>query len=78
LIANCDFALPQAYESLLRYTSSSESFLCIEPWYFTLWSAEEVVSCNQGDHVEEFLPGAILVDCLKKDEITDLAQSLHR
>jgi hypothetical protein len=57
LIANCDFAVPDEYESFLRFSNGGEGFLCIEPWYFKLCSAEEVVSYNQGYHVEEFLPG---------------------
>ena len=57
LTANCDFALPAEYQSFLRYSNGGEGFLCIEPWYFQLCSAEEVVAYNQGYNVEEFLPG---------------------
>jgi len=48
LAANCDFLLPEEYLSFLRYSSGGEGFLCIEPWYFRLCSAEEVIACNQG------------------------------
>jgi len=57
LCANCDFALPEEYKSFLRLSNGGEGFLSIEPWYFQLCSAEEVVSYNQGYHVEEYLPG---------------------
>jgi SMI1 / KNR4 family (SUKH-1) len=57
LIANCGFALPEEYLSFLRYSNGGEGFLCIEPWYFQLCPAEEVIAYNQGYNVEEFLPG---------------------
>lgn len=57
LIANCDFKLPVEYLSFLRYSNGGEGFLCIEPWYFQVWSTEEVIAYNQGYKVEEFLPG---------------------
>ena len=57
LMANCDFALPVEYLFFLRFSNGGEGFLCIEPWYFRLCPAEEVVAYNQGYHVEEFLPG---------------------
>jgi SMI1 / KNR4 family (SUKH-1) len=57
LAASCDFALPEVYLSFLRYSNGGEGFLCIEPWYFQLCSAEEIVAYNQGYNVEEFLPG---------------------
>jgi hypothetical protein len=61
LTANCDFALPEEYLSFLRYSNGGEGFLCIEPWYFQLCSAEEVVAYNQGYNVEEFLPGCFAI-----------------
>lgn len=57
LTAHCDFNLPMEYLSFLRYSNGGEGFLCIEPWYFQLSSAEEVVAYNQGYKVDEFLPG---------------------
>ena len=57
LIEGCNFELPDEYLTFLRFSSGGEGFLCIEPWYFQLWSAEEVVSYNDGYKVEEFLPG---------------------
>jgi hypothetical protein len=57
LSANCDFKLPEEYLFFLRYSNGGEGFLCIEPWYFQLWSAEEDIEYNRGYNVEEFLPG---------------------
>jgi hypothetical protein len=61
LIANCDFALPEEYLSFLRYSNGGEGFLCIEPWYFQLWSTSEVIEYNHGYNVEEFLPGWLAI-----------------
>jgi hypothetical protein len=61
LTANCDFTLPEEYLSFLRYSNGGEGFLCIEPWYFRLCSAEEVIAYNQGYNVEEFLPGWLAI-----------------
>lgn len=61
LTANCDFELPEEYLSFLRYSNGGEGSLCIEPWYFQLCSAEEVIAYNQGYNVEEFLPGWLAI-----------------
>src|SRR5687767_4828563 len=57
LTAACGFKLPAEYLSFLRYSNGGEGLLCIEPWYFQLLSAEEVIEYNHGYNVEEFLPG---------------------
>jgi hypothetical protein len=57
LTANCDFALPEEYLAFLRYSNGGEGCLCIEPWYFQLWSTAEDIEYNRGYNVEEFLPG---------------------
>ena len=57
LIAACDFDLPDEYLAFLQYSNGGEGFLRIEPWYFQLCPAEEVVEYNKGYNVEEFLPG---------------------
>jgi hypothetical protein len=57
LSTTCDFALPKEYLSFLQYSNGGEGFLCIEPWYFQLWSTEELIEYNRGYNVEEFLPG---------------------
>ena len=57
LTAEVDFDLPVEYLDFLRYSNGGEGSLCIEPWYFQLCSAEEVLKFNLGYRVEEFLPG---------------------
>lgn len=69
LIEACDFVLPQEYLLFLRYSNGGEGVLCIEPWYFRLCAAEDVVSYNQGYHVEEFLPGYFAIGSNGGDEM---------
>lgn len=57
LASSCGFSLPEGYLSFLRYSNGGEGFLSIKPWYFQLWSAEEVIAYNRGYEVEELLPG---------------------
>jgi hypothetical protein len=57
LVASCDFRLPDEYLSFLRYSNGGEGSLCLEPWWFRICPAEEVLAYNQGYSVEEFLPG---------------------
>ena len=57
LIAATDFDLPKELLAFLQYSNGGEGFLCIEPWYFQLCSAGELVEYNKGYNVEEFLPG---------------------
>ncbi len=57
LIAATDFDLPKEIIAFLQCSNGGEGFLCIEPWYFQLWSAEELVVYNDSYDVEEFLPG---------------------
>jgi hypothetical protein len=57
LQASSKFPLPREYEEFLRYSDGGEGPLCIEPWYFRLCAAEDVISYNQGYRVETFLPG---------------------
>ncbi len=56
LTADCDFALPDDYLSFLRYSNGGEGVLSIEPGYFQLWTAEELVEHNQGYQVDVFAP----------------------
>ena len=56
LKADCEFEVPVEYEQFLRYSNGGEGYLCIEPWYFQLCSAEDVIGYNQGYKVDEFLP----------------------
>lgn len=57
LIARCDFALPDEYLELLRYSNGGEGSLGVEPGWFQIWPAEEVVTCNEEYEVSQALPG---------------------
>lgn len=57
LLGKCDFRLPEEYLAFLRYSNGGEGPLCIEPWWFQLFPADEVVAYNDGYKVAEFLPG---------------------
>lgn len=57
LTENCGFALPEEYLSFLRYSNGGEGRMVIEPWYFQLCSAEEVIAYNQDYNVPTYLPG---------------------
>lgn len=61
LVANCDFELPEEYLTILRYSNGGEGPLCIEPWYFRICSAEEVVTFNRSYDVDKYLPGYFVI-----------------
>lgn len=61
LIAFCDFSLPNAYLTFLRFSNGGEGPLSIDPWWFQLYSAEKVIANNKGYNVAEFLPGYLLI-----------------
>jgi len=56
LSASCGFTLPAEYVSFLRFSNGGEGSLCIEPWCFQLYPAEEIIPFNRGYKVDEFLP----------------------
>jgi hypothetical protein len=56
LTAWCGFNLPNEYLTFLRYSNGGEGPLCIEPWWFQLCRAEEVIAYNQGYNVDRFVP----------------------
>src|SRR5947209_6466533 len=49
--------LPDEYAALLRFSNGGEGQLAVEPGWFQLWSAEEVLELNRDYGVNEFLPG---------------------
>jgi hypothetical protein len=69
LTANCDFALPDEYLSFLRYSDGGEGFLNIQPGYFQLWPAKEVVDANHEYHVDEILPDFFAIGSSGGDEM---------
>ena len=61
LIAKCDFPLPEEFLSFLRYSNGGEGPLCIEPWWFRIDPAEQVIENNNGYSVEESVPGHFMI-----------------
>jgi hypothetical protein len=56
LCERCDFPLPEEYLTLLRYSNGGEGKLSINPGWFWIYPAEEVIENNLGYQVAEFLP----------------------
>jgi hypothetical protein len=52
-------ALPPDYLAFLRASNGGEGPLGVEPGWFQLWPADEVVALNAAYHVKEFVPGLI-------------------
>jgi len=69
LIADCDFALPPDYLTFLRYSNGGEGILCIDPGWFRICPAEEVIEYNRGYCVEKYLPGYFAIGSNGGDEM---------
>ncbi len=57
LIATCGVTLPDEYVSFLAFSNGGAGELGVEPGWFSLWPAEEVVTLNQAYGIPEWLPG---------------------
>lgn len=57
LVAATGFELPEEYLACLRYSNGGEGELAIEPGWFQLWSAEEVIPLNEDYEIEQNAPG---------------------
>ncbi len=57
LIARAVPGLPQEYIALLQYSNGGEGSLGINPGWFQLWAAEEVMEFNKGYQIDKDLPG---------------------
>ena len=57
LIAASKKRLPDDYITLLLYSNGGEGDLNIEPGWFQIWPAEQVIEFNQTYEIEETLPG---------------------
>jgi hypothetical protein len=57
LTAASPIRLPEEYLALLRFSNGGEGELGVEPGWFQLWPAEEVLASNRDYGVPEFLPG---------------------
>jgi hypothetical protein len=49
--------LPNSYLTFLTATNGAEGSLGVEPGWFQLWPAQEVVSLNAGYEIATYLPG---------------------
>jgi hypothetical protein len=57
LVGNAVSGLPEGYLALLLYNDSGEGPLSIEPGWFQLWSAEDVIVWNKSYEIDKYLPG---------------------
>ena len=57
LTSNCAYQLPEEYLEFLMYSNGGEGELAIEPGWFQVWPAEEVLHHNHDYHMTEFAPG---------------------
>ena len=57
LIANAVPGLPQEYVAFLQYSNGGEGSIGINPGWFQLWPAEEVIELNKGYQIDKDLPG---------------------
>ena len=57
LSATTPIALPEEYLALLRFSNGGGGELAVEPGWFQLWPAEEVLRLNRDHAVADYLPG---------------------
>jgi len=56
LAAEVGLELPQDYLVFLGYSNGGEGLLGVEPGWFQIWPAEQVVELNESYAIKEFLP----------------------
>jgi hypothetical protein len=57
LVDNAEKELPDDYLALLFYSNGGEGRLGIEPYWFQLWPAENVIALNQEYRIGKLAPG---------------------
>jgi hypothetical protein len=57
LVQQSGLDLPQDYLAFLRFSNGGEGHINVEPGWFQIWPAEEVVESNRSFELEEELPG---------------------
>ncbi len=57
LVEQSGVDLPQEYLAFLRFSNGGDGHISVEPGWFQIWPAEEVVETNQFFELEEELPG---------------------
>src|SRR5690349_17781087 len=57
LKAKINFHFPDSYLKLLGFSNGPAGSLSIDPGWFEIWEAEEVIELNKGYEIEEYIPG---------------------
>jgi hypothetical protein len=57
LASNSGLNLPKDYLDFLSLSNGGEGELPVDPYWFQIWSAENVLEHNEGYQVAQFLPG---------------------
>jgi hypothetical protein len=57
LVNEAQIELPDEYLELLHYSNGGEGNLAVEPGWFQIWPAENVIEFNKGYEVQKNLPG---------------------
>ena len=59
LVSRCAFDLPGDYLEFLLCSNGGEGELGVEPGWFQLWPAEQVIQLNEGYNVAANVPGLL-------------------
>jgi hypothetical protein len=57
LVSGCAIDLPDEYIEFLRFSNGGEGELGVDPGWFQIWPAEQVIQLNEGYKVTENIPG---------------------
>ena len=57
LVLKSGLQLPKDYIDFLKLSNGGEGELPVDPYWFQIWSADEVLEHNEGYQVKEYLPG---------------------
>lgn len=57
LVVGCGLTLPPDYLTLLQFSNGGEGKLGVEPGWFQIWPAQEVLGLNRAYEVDAWLPG---------------------
>jgi len=62
------FSLPRDYLEFLKVSNGGAGPLCIEPWAFSIWSAEEVIRKNLEYRLNEWTPNCFACGTNRGDD----------
>jgi hypothetical protein len=57
LVSKCAIDLPEVYLEFLRFSNGGEGEFGVEPGWFQIWPAEQVIQLNEGYEVATNVPG---------------------